>query len=130
MHRELNKGYRLSQLIVCSFENTLYWSPTFEMASGEDGSAAATQKTSIRQLSEFILERPPSCIEFIPKSGPRCGNLLVVGTYELQNDEFGDHQADEGSAADPTTPGGDDPKAQKRKGSLSLLKISPVNNKL
>ena len=100
------------------------------MASGRDDSHAATQNTSIRQLSEFILERPPSCIEFIPKSGPRCGNFLIVGTYELQNDEVGKHQADESSAADPTTPGDDDPKAQKRKGSLSLLKLSSVNNKL
>ncbi|PVH87851.1 hypothetical protein DL98DRAFT_509385 [Cadophora sp. DSE1049] len=104
------------------------------MASGGDGyptpPTAGTQSTSVRQLSEFMLERPPSCIEFIPKSGSSFGNLLVVGTYQLEPDEVGNEQADEGSITDPTPAGDLDPEAQKRKGSLSLLRLSPVTNNL
>ncbi|KAK0113856.1 hypothetical protein ONS95_014102 [Cadophora gregata] len=104
------------------------------MASGGDINTPQTPEslssTAVRQWSEFVLDKPPSCVEFIPKSGSKFGNLLVVGSYELQPDEVSVELADSSLETEPTTTSGLELEKQKREGSLTLLKLSPVTNTL
>ncbi|KAH7382961.1 hypothetical protein BKA64DRAFT_727045 [Cadophora sp. MPI-SDFR-AT-0126] len=85
---------------------------------------------SVRQLSEFVIKRPPSCIEFVPKAGRKFANLLVVGTYQLEPDEVSAELTDAGSKLSSTTTGDPEPKTQYRNGSLSLLQFSQSTNQL
>lgn len=61
-------------------------------------------------LSKVILDLPPSCIEFVPwhKDVQSNGEWFVVGTYELQKEQF-----DETKSAGP----------QSRSGSLILFRL-------
>ncbi|KAH9222214.1 hypothetical protein DL95DRAFT_381013 [Leptodontidium sp. 2 PMI_412] len=75
---------------------------------------------SIKQISEFDLQRPPSCIQFVPDT--RYENYLVVGTYQLEPDEVSVELTDTGSKESSPAFGELGPKKQFRNGSLSLLK--------
>ena len=65
---------------------------------------------SITPISKLVLDLPPSCIEFVPwvKDARSNDEWFVVGTYELQKEEFGDKKS-----AGP----------QSRSGSLILFRL-------
>ncbi|KAH7369696.1 hypothetical protein BKA65DRAFT_416739 [Rhexocercosporidium sp. MPI-PUGE-AT-0058] len=81
-----------------------------------------TASQGSKQISEFELRRPPSCIQFVPE--PQYANHLVVGTYQLEPDEVGLELTDAGSKESPAALGELGPKEQYRNGSLSLLKYT------
>jgi hypothetical protein len=71
--------------------------------------------TSIKSLTSFKLDLPPSCIEFFPLRP----DFAVIGTYNLEK------TADEGSSESPASK--DASKTQQRNGSLILVRIDGDN---
>ncbi|KAG4436395.1 hypothetical protein IFR05_008118 [Cadophora sp. M221] len=92
------------------------------MSNPPTGTAGSnlTGSDSIKQISEFDLQRPPSCIQFVPDT--RYADYLVVGTYQLEPDEVSVELTDTGSNESSSPFGGLRPREQFRNGSLSLLK--------
>lgn len=70
---------------------------------------------SIRSLTSFRLDLPPSCIEFFPLNP----QYAVIGTYNLEKP---DEEKQTGSA-----PHDGNVKGQQRNGSLILVKVDRDN---
>jgi hypothetical protein len=95
---------------------------------------------NITQLVSLVLDRPPSCIEFLPQlkntPGFSSHEYFVVGTYDLQTegtgpvDEADDAGADPEDNSSPPSDSGTPPplstssmNPQSRNGSLSLFQF-------
>jgi diphthamide biosynthesis protein 7 len=70
---------------------------------------------SIKSLTSFKLDLPPSCIEFFPLKP----EFAVIGTYNLEK------QASE--SAESSSPKEDAGKTQSRNGSLVLVRVDGDN---
>jgi hypothetical protein len=71
--------------------------------------------TSIKSLTSFKLDLPPSCIEFFPLRP----DFAIIGTYNLEK------PTDEGSSE--SAPSKDASKPQQRNGSLILIRVDGDN---
>jgi diphthamide biosynthesis protein 7 len=71
--------------------------------------------SSIKSLTSFKLDLPPSCIEFFPLKP----EFAVIGTYNLEKNPIGDEESAEVTSVN----GRDGKKPQSRNGSLILVQV-------
>jgi len=71
--------------------------------------------TSIKSLTSFKLDLPPSCIEFFPLKP----NIAVIGTYHLEKSAEDSGERKEGGEVGAA--------AQSRNGSLVLVRVGGDN---
>ncbi|CZS98419.1 uncharacterized protein RAG0_07181 [Rhynchosporium agropyri] len=77
---------------------------------------------SARLISEFVLQKPPSCVQFVPSCD--YANYLVVGTYELEREQSDVLEADAPMDEDCMDLDHSTPQQQVRSGSIFLLEYT------